>query len=211
VLDNLTTIQNTKENWQATHNGVTIDVSMDIRVHPYKSKIIVLIIPGVDGSVDGYDNKYMRMAEKIVKEQHKAVIRISNDFISSFHWEDNMKHALEYIEDNALEICKNSDYKIEIIAPSAGASVAAWIAHSYPKIQNMILINCAAKLQPERILDGLSKYKELATVVYGSKDPSLDFIKQLPSGTHHKIIEGADHFFSGSSLADFINLVDLLK
>jgi hypothetical protein len=204
-------IQNTKENWQAKHNGVTIDVSMDIRVHPCKSKTIVLIIPGVDGSVDGYDNKYMRMAEKIVKEQHKAVVRISNDFISSFHWEDNMKHALEYTDDNAIDICENSDYKIEIIAHSAGASVAAWIAHSYPKIQKMILINCAAKLRPERILDGLSKYKGSMTIVYGSKDPSIDFIKQLPSDTHRKIIEGADHFFSGFSLADFINLVDLLK
>ena len=205
------TIQNTKENWQATHNGVTIDVSMDIQVHPCKSKFIVLIIPGVDGSVDGYENKYIRMAKKIVKEQHKAIVRISNDFISSFHWEDNMKHALDYIEDNALDICKNSDYTIEIIAHSAGASVAAWIAHSYPKIQKMILINCAAKLQPERILGGLSQYKGSLTIVYGSEDPSIDFIKQLPSGTHHKIIEGADHFFSGSSLADFINLVDLLK
>jgi alpha/beta superfamily hydrolase len=204
-------MQTANLSWQAKHNGITINVSMDIRVHPCESKTIVLIIPGVDGSVDGYDNKYITMAEKIVKEQHKAVVRISNDFISSFHWEDNLKHALEYIEDNALDICKNSDYTIEIIAHSAGASVAAWIAHEYRSIQKMVLINCAAKLQPERILDGLSQHKGDVTVVYGSKDPSKDFMQQLPTGTHHMIIEGADHFFSGSSLAEFINLVDLLK
>ena len=46
-------------NWQETMNGVTIDCSLDVAVHPARSNTVLLIIPGVDGSVNGYEDKIL--------------------------------------------------------------------------------------------------------------------------------------------------------
>ncbi len=206
-----TSISEHKQKWQSKMNDVVIDIEMDVRVHPLNSKTVVLILPGVDGSVDGYENKYVRMADKIVDEQQKAVVRVSNDFITSFHWEDNLRQALGFIEDNALDLFGNKDVDIEIIAHSAGASVSSWIAWEYPNIKKLVLLNTAAALKPERIIGGIQQYANDVVFVYGSEDPSVAFPGKLPDTVEVQIIEGADHYFSGEHLEKFIGVVDLLK
>jgi hypothetical protein len=192
--------------WQPSYNGVVVDASMDVRIHPLASKRVVLILPGVDGSVDGYDSKYVMMADQALAMGY-GVVRVSNAFISSFHWEDNLRQAIAYINTNSQEHFSNSEVTISVIAHSAGASVTAW---EYPNIEKLILINMASKLKSERIALGLDRYEHDAHLVYGSKDPSVDFIDQLPGKYKTTIIEGADHVFSGKHLEDFINLVALL-
>lgn len=197
--------------WNPGHNGITIDASMDVRVHSLPSSRVVLILPGVDGSVDGYENKYVRMADRIVEKQNKAVVRVSNDFISSFHWEDNFRKAVEHINSNAKQLFGNEDVLIEVIAHSAGASVASWLSHEYPNIDKILLINLAAELQQEKILDGLMKYKGNVNLVFGSNDPSLSFSAILPANIRVTTIDGADHYFSGEHLKTFIKLPDYLE
>lgn len=197
--------------WNPSHNGITIDASMDVRVHSLPSSRVVLILPGVDGSVDGYENKYVRMADRIVENQNKAVVRVSNDFISSFHWEDNFRKAVEYINSNAKELFGNEDVVIEVIAHSAGASVTSWLAHEYPNIDEILLINMAAELKQDRILDGFAKYKGKVNLVFGSNDPSLSFSAVLPTNIAVTTIDGADHYFSGEHLETFIKLPDYLE
>lgn len=184
---------------------------MNVRVHQLDSDTVVIILPGVDGSVDGYQDKYIRMAEKIVMNQQKAVVRVSNDFITSFHWEDNFRQAIDYVNNNSQKLFNKDRVNIEVISHSAGASVAAWLAWEYPNITQLVLINTAAKLQPERILGGLGKYKNKAQLVYGSEDPSIDFIQELPSTFEVHTVQNADLYFSGDHLETFINLGDLLN
>jgi len=195
--------------WQPSHNGVMVDASMDVRIHPLPTKRVVLILPGVDGSVDGYEGKYIKMADQALAKGY-GVVRVSNSFISSFHWEDNLRQAVEYINTNSQEHFDNSEVTISIIAHSAGASVAAWTAWEYPNIEKLILINAAAKLKPELIVSGLEQYNGDVHIVYGSKDPSVDFIDQLPSKYKTTIVDDADHMFSGHHLEEFINLTALL-
>lgn len=56
-----------KIEWQETMNGVTIDCSLDIAIHPADSEVVLLTVPGVDGSVDGFEDKYIKIAESISK------------------------------------------------------------------------------------------------------------------------------------------------
>lgn len=195
--------------WQPSHNGVMVDASMDVRIHPLASKRVLLILPGVDGSVDGYEGKYIEMANKALTKGY-GVVRVSNPFISSFHWGDNLRQAISYINANSQEHFDNSEVTISVIAHSAGASVAAWTAWEYPNIEKLILINAASKLKPELIISGLGRYNGDVHLVYGSKDPSVDFIEQLPSKYKTTIVEGADHVFSGHHLKEFINVATLL-
>jgi len=195
--------------WQPSYNGVVVDASMDVRVHPLPTKCVVLILPGVDGSVDGYDGKYRKMADHALAKGY-GVVRVSNPFISSFHWEDNLRQAIAYINANSQEHFGNSEVTISIIGHSAGASVAAWAAWEYPNIEKLILINAASKLKSELIISGLERYEGNVHLVYGSQDPSVDFVTQLPKRFQTTIVEGADHMFSGKHLEDFINLTALL-
>lgn len=198
-------------NWKEEKNGISVDCSLDIAVHPSNSNIILLIIPGVDGSLNGYKDKYLRIAESIQEKYGVAVVGISNPFISSFHWESNVRKALKYIEDNKTTITNNDEIEVRTMAHSVGAGVIAQIAWEYPYASRLLLINPAMKLNGSKIIKGLSSLKNKdVTLLLGSKDPSLSQVKNLNSINLKTIVlDGVDHNFSGESIICFIESPDL--
>lgn len=200
-----------KLTWQEEKNGFVIDCLLDVAIHSSDSSVILLIIPGVDGSVDGYENKYVQIAEGVQVKNKAAVVRISNPFISSFHWESNIRKVLEFIQDNANSICQHDDFELRIMAHSAGAAVVACIAWEYPFISKLLLINPAMKLGSDNIASGLKKFGvEKVKILVGSKDPSFEQInslKLLDGLGELDVIEinGADHYFSGDSFQAFLS------
>ena len=203
-----------KLNWQETKNGVTVDCSLEIRLHAIaNSKTILLLVPGVDGTVDGYENKYARIAEKIQKQHGVAVVRIENPFISSFHWESNVRHILDYIEANKVDICGNKSYELLIQAHSAGASVVASIAHEYAAISSLLLINLAMSLNTKGIIEGIKQFHGNVTILMGDKDPSIETVNQISfsdNSSHAQIlvVPNTDHNFSAESFQIFLNAAD---
>lgn len=200
-----------KIEWTEEMNGVKVDCSLDIAIHPASSNTILLTIPGVDGSVDGYKEKYLRIADSVQEEHNVSVVRISNPFITSFHWESNIRKALEFISINLPTITDGNEAEIRIMAHSAGAAVAAQIAWEYPKIKRLLLVNPATKLGLDKIKLGLSMFKgDEVTILYGSLDPSISDVNQLSSIESNApintfVLEGIDHNFSGAEgLIQFI-------
>lgn len=187
--------------WQEHKNGITLDCSLDVAITQSKSGVILLIIPGVDGSVDGYESKYKRIAEMVNDSHGAAVVRVSNPFISSFHWQSNVRRILEFIQNNTLDIAGKDDVEIRVMAHSAGASVVAQVAYEYPIIAKMLLVNPAAKLGAVQINEGLNKFQGKLSVMVGSDDPNLNHLRHLEVD----IIDGADHYFSGKALRTFID------
>lgn len=194
--------------WQETMNTVTVDCSLDVAVHPAQSDTVLLIIPGVDGSVNGYEDKYIRIAEQVQDRHGVAVVRIANPFISSFHWESNPRRILDYIERNARVITGDSETpRIKVMAHSAGASIIARIAHEYDNISDILLVNPAEKLDGNAIRQGLGKTNATVKIIFGEKDPSVSFSEALQGDGHRvDVVDGADHNFSGDSLFLFIGL-----
>ena len=202
-------IKSHKLHWQESMNGVTIDCDLDVRFHPTKSSTVLLLIPGVDGSVDGYNNKYVTIAEQAHAKHNVAVVRMENPFVTSFHWESNIRRILEWIEQNKQDICSNDDYSLLVQAHSAGASVLASIAHEYPNIRKLLLINIAMRLNTEKVLAGIQKYDGDVAILMGDKDPSIHDLESIKFSANRKlaqkvIIENADHDFSGDSFKLFI-------
>ena len=200
-----------KIEWTEEMNGVKVDCSLDIVIHPTESNIILLTIPGVDGSVDGYKDKYRRIADSVQEEHRVSVISISNPFITSFHWESNIRKALEFISINLPTITEGNEAEIRIMAHSAGAAVIAQIDWEYPEIKRLLLINPATKLGLDKMKLGLSMFKgDDITVLYGSLDPAIsdvnefcDIDSRTPINTF--VLEGVDHHFSGTNgLIQFI-------
>lgn len=195
-------------NWQETMNSVTIDCSLDIGIHPADTDTVFLIVPGVDGSVNGYKDKYIRMAERVQAEHNVAVVRIANPFVSSFHWESNFRRILDYIERNASEIIGSKKIPcIKVMAHSAGASIVARIAHEYGNITDILLVNPAQKLGADAIRNGLKQTSASVTVIFGEKDPSVSLSEPLQGDGHSVVVlEGVDHNFSGDFLTLYIDL-----
>ena len=203
------TIKSHKLHWQESMNGVTIDCDLDIRIHPTKSTTILLLIPGVDGSVDGYKNKYITIAEQVQAKHNVAVVRMENPFVTSVHWESNIRRILEWIEQNKQDICSNDEYSLLVQAHSSGASVLASIAFEYPKISKILLINIAMSLNTDKVLAGLQKYDGDVTILMGDKDPSipaLEGVRFTENSTLDQkvIVDNTDHDFSGDSFKLFL-------
>lgn len=195
-----------KIEWQETMNGVTIDCSLDIAIHPADSKVVLLTVPGVDGSVDGFKNKYIKIAESIQEKYSAAIVRMANPFITSYHWESNIRQSLNYIIENEEEITNHKDIEIRIMAHSAGAAIVAQIAWEYPEITRILLINPATKLGIDKIKYGLSEFEgNKITVMFGSEDPSVGDVNELSIADRLRtvICNGADHHFSGDAIEKF--------
>ena len=196
-------------------NGVTIDCSLDIAIHPANSKVVLLTVPGVDGSVDGFEDKYIKIAESIQEKYGAAIVRMANPFITSYHWESNIRRALNYILENTQEIAGRGDIEIRIMAHSAGAATVSQIAWEYPEITRILLVNPATKLGIEKIKYGLSEIGgSKITVLFGSEDPSVGDVDEISKlseakNVHTHILEGVDHNFSGESLGAFITAPSL--
>ena len=191
-------------------NSVTIDCSLDIAIHPADSKVVLLTVPGVDGSVDGFEDKYVKIAESIQEKYGAAIVRMANPFITSYHWESNIRQSLNYIIENTEEITGQKDAEIRIMAHSAGAAIVAQIAWEYPEITRILLVNPATKLGIDKIQYGLSEFGgNKITVLFGSEDPSVGDVDEIAKISEAKnvythILEGVDHNFSGESLEAFI-------
>lgn len=200
-----------KLQWIEKKNNIHFECSVDIAIHRANSPVITLIIPGVDGSVDGFNGKYRICAENLYKTHGSAVIRMNNPFIATSFWESNLRRVLEYVLDHSAKICDHEKPELRIMAHSAGASVVAHIAWEYPAIKRLLLINTAAALQKDRICSGLERFNgDRISIIYGDKDPSVEHAHTFYSYSKKErselyIVENADHHFSQKT-ALFIDL-----
>jgi hypothetical protein len=195
-----------KLTWIIENNGFKIDCNLDVFVSPANNKTVFMTIPGVDGSIDGYENKYKRITENMQNESGFAIARMANPYISSLYWDSNIREMLEYLLSNKKEITGSDDIEIHIMSHSAGAAVIAQIAWEYPEITRLLLVNTAFGLRPERILKGIESFSGQINFVFGSKDPSVGWTENLKEKYNVRVIDGADHNFSDEYLETFIGL-----
>ncbi len=170
------------------------------------SNTIVFIKAGANGSMYGYENKYLQIARNINKTHGYTVICSSNP---DHNRENPLIQAIELIS-NYAESHNFDDYEILYMGHSDGAALAARYGHLYPKIKRMLLINPPIFFNWHKLRDGIKLFAgEKATFVYGDLDPSYKYVEMLDlignNKIERKIIQGADHYFK-DKLDEFINL-----
>ena len=157
---------------------------------------IVFIKAGQNGSLYGYQNKYVRMANNLNKKYGCSVICSSNPFDG----ENPLDNAMEVIEEYAQ---KFDDYKIYYLGYSNGALIGAWYGANYPKIKRMALINGPLMYNFHKTKEGALSFKgESINFIYGEYDQSIEYtvlLKEIENAKIKVFIEkGQDHHFSKS-------------
>ena len=160
------------------------------------NNIIVFIKTGQNGSLYGYQNKYIKMAKRLNKKYGCSVICSSNPFDGN----NPLDNAMEVIEDYAKRF---DDFKIYYLGYSNGALIGAWFGIKYPKIKRMALINGPLMYNLYKTKEGALSFKgESINFIYGEYDQSIGYVELLKSIENDKIKvfieEGQDHHFSKS-------------
>ena len=160
------------------------------------NNIIVFIKTGQNGSLYGYQNKYIKMAKRLNQKYGCSVICSSNPFDGN----NPLDNAMVIIEYYAKRF---DDYKIYYLGYSNGALIGAWFGVKYPKIKRMALVNGPLMYNLHKTKEGALSFKgESINFIYGEHDQSIGYIELLKSIENDKIKvfieEGQDHHFSKS-------------
>ena len=164
---------------------------------------IVFIKSGQNGSIYGYNNKYIKMAKRLNKKYKCTVICSSNPFDGN----NPLDNAFTVIEKYTS---KFEDYKVYYLGFSNGALIGAYFGINYPKIKRMLLVNMPLIYDVNLIKNNLNNFNnEKITIVYGSlyySINSLENIKDIKSNRMDiKVVPNEDHYFSKDE-EDFYSL-----
>ena len=164
---------------------------------------IVFIKSGQNGSIYGYNNKYIKMAKRLNKKYKCTVICSSNPFDGN----NPLDNAFTVIEKYTS---KFEDYKVYYLGFSNGALIGAYFGINYPKIKRMLLVNMRLIYDINLIKNNLNNFNnEKVTIVYGSLDYSINLLENINDIKSNrldiKVILNEDHYFSKDE-EDFYSL-----
>lgn len=159
--------------------------------------MIVFIKVGQDGSIYGYQDKYLQIAKRLNALYNYSVIVASNPSHRTNPLDCDMEVVSWY--------CKKSnifDYQIYYMGQSNGALIGLSFAYMYHKIKRLLLINSPLMFNFHLIKNGLKNMQDKKVyIVYGSLDPSIKYTELLgpllSDTIKLQVIEGADHNFAG--------------
>jgi len=195
----------TKLNWTKLRDGVPVDFELEVAIHPLKNGKIIINVPGADGSIDGYEDKYLKIANYLIEQKIGAVVRIPNISSLGFGWDINLRKILSYALENAKNICGSNKPEIYLMGLSAGAGAISMTAWEYPEVTKILLIEPAVVFSGEHGVEGIRKYKGEVTIVVGKGSTALGkqvgdkIFDYFLNANHKEIIEVSkcDHCFMG--------------
>ena len=135
----------------------------------YGNEKIVFIKVGADGSIRGYQDKYLKMAHSVHDRLGATVICASNPYIKHGHLEADQ----ELICTVAAE-CGFADYKVYFVGTSDGGYHNLLLAQQVPHTVKLLGINPSLSTTDD-LLEQLRKIPQVKKVlVYGTEDEDFE-------------------------------------
>lgn len=168
---------------------------------------IVFTKAGQNGSMYGYENKYLRIARTLNSKYGYTVICSSNPFDGNNPLDTDFSVVEEYCKENGFD-----DYEIYYFGHSNGARIGITWGYQYPRIKRMVLVNSPLFANIYSLKDGLSNIGDKKIyLVYGEYDQSINYTELikplLNDNIKLEIVKGADHDFT-NMLDEFMELPD---
>ena len=167
-------------------NILKFDEIIDDRYGIVKGSDKVLFIKaGSGGNVYGYQNKYLKIARSVNYNYGLTVIVCSND------GNVGVCEDFERMKDNFAD-------EIYFMGMSNGASQGIQSLYNDERIKGMLLVNCPLMINLHKTKEGINNYKGRITFVFGTKDPSFNYLPLIQDFRNVRIVTvfGQDHNFS---------------
>ena len=167
---------------------------------------IVFIKAGAGGSERGYEDKYIKMAERIHERTGATVITASNP-IDPICESPDAEEISWVVKELGL-----ASFELYLVGVSDGAFLNLELAKRFPETVKWVGINASYT----EISEFEERLKELSSVsklmIYGTQDDDFDEVVPELSGMSSdnfvmEFIDGADHNFTGM-LDEFVALAD---
>lgn len=166
---------------------------------------IVFIKAGAGGSARGFQDKYIKMAERINERMGATVVCASNPCVPQ---EGVDEEAIRWVISEKGFV----DFEVYFVGTSDGAYKNLSLAKKFPQTVKTLGIN-ASYITIEGLMDKLKDLPNVDKVlICGTKDiDSMVYVEPIQKAGIPKLkiqlVEGADHKFVGM-LDEFISLVD---
>jgi len=190
----------------SSRNGIIKYSSDVIKINGNNN--VLMIIVGINGSINGYMNKYFQIAKKANEIYGSTVFIFANDLMNWTNPKEFFNAIMNFIRESMVN---KAEIKINIFGNSAGGSLAAFYSWEYPEIKNILLVNPPLNDMWELSINGLRAFTGYATLVFGQYDPNCkvaELFKQneyLDIFNNIIIVKDANHEFKGM-LKEFIDL-----
>lgn len=159
---------------------------------------VLLVKSGNGGSYRGYEDKYLRLANRVNRGYGYTVICASNPVHGDKTLESDMCQVKDYADLRGFD-----RYHILYMGFSDGARIGACHGADHPEICRMVLLNCPLMINWHKTKAGILRFSgEQSTFVFGSLDPSCryaELIRTLEKENPRirlEIVAGQDHHFS---------------
>ncbi len=159
---------------------------------------LLLVLTGIGGTVKGYANKYVTLANNVTKTQDFSVAVATTPKGSWQHTKENLDFIMNFIKEKYKG-------KIYTMGTSGGANIILMHAHKYPQIKKILAINPVLNINFYKIKNGINQFDGNITMICGENDLSSSFCKIIKNNVKTFILKNIDHNFS-NHLEDFINL-----
>ena len=174
----------------------------------YGNEKIVFIKVGADGSIRGYQDKYLKMAHSVHDRLGATVICASNPYIKYGHLEADRAMISKVVAD-----CGFADYKVYFVGTSDGGYHNLLLAQQMPHAVKLLGIN-ASLIDKDDFVEKLHKIPNVKKIlVYGTEDDDYEFVPTLQALEYENLeiitVEGVDHEFTGM-VYEFVALIDLI-
>lgn len=152
------------------------DLEIELRIHRAESNVVLIMYPGADGDIDGYNQKYQKIADLIQSKEIATVIRLDNKYCCMMHFPycelmiNKLAYVIEHVYENAERIAGRKDIELCLAGVSAGASAIATILYEFPGIKRVLFVSPAESAGWENIARGLRNYTGEVYLAAGEKD-----------------------------------------
>lgn len=193
--------------------GNTAEISFNIAMHPNASHKIMHLLPGMDGDINGFNDKYLKIACLVQNSKIAAVVRSRNTWHPGFSFEHDFRFAIEHASSNSYAICGEVNPDMYLMGYAAGAGIMGALAHEYPNVKKILLINPTGEMGERIIETGLSKFSGEIMLAIGENDlDSLKFGRNLFENHTNEaktrkllIIPKGDHQLRGRDTGIFLS------
>ncbi|MBQ1187018.1 MAG: hypothetical protein IIX54_04960 [Clostridia bacterium] len=168
---------------------------------------IVFIKAGAGGDARGYENKYIKMAQRVHERIGATVICASNPFVE--HEKIDEQKIRWVVSELGFE-----KFNLYLLGTSDGAYQNIHLAKRFPETVKWIGVN-SSFISIEGFEEHLSELSSVQKIlVYGTEDDDYDIVFPALTEKEYKnqkiyLIKGADHRFT-NMLPQFIQTIDLI-